>query len=284
MNYRLPLLLSAAMFAVSTSPIVARYLSEVPAVAISFWRMAIGAGILWLWSAVNSQHSLSPRQRNRTILAGIFLGIHFTLFFSAIKLTTIANATFLGTLAPVFTFFIEKYVFNRQHARGIILGLAIAITGAFIIIANQFDFSSNYTLGNFLALLCSLFIALAFIISENVRKSAGTISYSRTLFTSAAITLIGISLINNDPLTGFTTHEFGGLFLLGLIPTIFGHGILYHAIGFASPTIVASAPLGEPVIATILAYFLFNEPVGASVILGGGCTLMGLMILIRNKD
>ena len=122
---------------------------------------------------------------------------------------------------------------------------------------------------------------MAFIISENVRKSAGTISYSRTLFISAAITLIGISYITNGPLTGFTNLEFGGLFLLGLIPTILGHGIMYHAVGFASPTIVASAPLGEPVIATILAYFLFSEPVGKSVILGGGCTLMGLLILIR---
>ncbi|MDP6570578.1 MAG: DMT family transporter [Candidatus Marinimicrobia bacterium] len=283
MKYRLPLLLSAAMFAVSTSPIIARYLAEVPAVAISFWRMAIGASILWLWSSANPQQSLTPKQRNRTILAGFFLGIHFALFFAAIKLTTIANATFLGTLAPVFTFFIEKYFFKRQHTRGMIFGLAVAITGAFIIVANQFNFSSNFTLGNILALLCSLFIAMAFIISENVRKSTGTISYSRTLFTSAAITLIGISIITNDPLTGFSAREFGGLFLLGLIPTIFGHGIMYHAVGFASPTIVTSAPLGEPVIATIFAYFLFSEPVGFSVILGGGFTLLGLLILIRNK-
>ena len=31
-------------------------------------------------------------------MAGILLGIHFILFYQAVKITTIANATFLGTL------------------------------------------------------------------------------------------------------------------------------------------------------------------------------------------
>ena len=94
-------LLFTAMLAVSTSPIIARYLDDVPAVAISFWRMGFGALILWIISVIKKQIPLSYENRNKTIMAGIFLGIHFALFFGAIKLTTIANATFLGTLAPL---------------------------------------------------------------------------------------------------------------------------------------------------------------------------------------
>jgi drug/metabolite transporter (DMT)-like permease len=124
---------------------------------------------------------------------------------------------------------------------------------------------------------------MAFIISENVRKSATNISYSRTLFSSAAITLLGISLLTATPITGFSPYEFGGLFLLGLIPTIFGHGFMNYAVGFVSPTIVASAPMGEPILATIWAYFLFNEVIGTPILIGGGFTLLGLIILTRKK-
>ena len=55
-------------------------------------------------SLIKKQVPLTNENRKKTLIAGIFLGIHFALFFSAIKLTTIANATFLGTLAPLFTF------------------------------------------------------------------------------------------------------------------------------------------------------------------------------------
>ena len=115
------------MLAVSTSPIIARYLDNVPAVAISFWRMGFGALILWGVSLVKKQAPLKNENLKRTIIAGILLGIHFVLFFGAIKLTTIANATFLGTLTPLFTFFIEKYILKRNHASGLLLGLGFAI-------------------------------------------------------------------------------------------------------------------------------------------------------------
>ena len=56
-----------------------------------------------------------------------------------------------------------------------------------------------------------------------------------------------------------------------------------YAVGFVSPTIVASAPMGEPILATIWAYFLFNEVIGTPIIIGGGFTLLGLIILTRKK-
>ena len=42
------------------------------------------------------------------------------------------------------------------------------------------------------------------------------------------------------------------------MPTIFGHNSLYYVIKYISPTIVASVPLGEPIIASILAFFIFQ--------------------------
>ncbi|SVD99922.1 uncharacterized protein METZ01_LOCUS452776, partial [marine metagenome] len=102
-----------AMLSVSTSPIIARYLENIPAVTISFWRMGLGALILWITGLVKKQVPLRSENLKRTIIAGILLGVHFALFFGSIKLTTIANATFLGTLAPLITFIIEKYILKR---------------------------------------------------------------------------------------------------------------------------------------------------------------------------
>ena len=283
MNIKIIFLLFTAMLAVSTSPIIARYLENVPAVSISFWRMGFGSLILWGVSLVKKQVPLRNENLKRTLIAGIFLGIHFALFFGAIKLTTIANATFLGTLAPLITFFIEKFILKRNHAPTVIFGLGLAICGAIIIVGNRFDFSSNYTIGNLLAVACSIFLGMAFIISENVRKEVGTISYSRTLFSTASVTLFIIAFLMGTALTGFSSYEFGGLLLLGIIPTILGHGSMYYAIRYVSPTVVASTPMGEPILASIMAWFLFQESVGFATLIGGSITLIGLFILTRQK-
>ena len=271
------------MLSVSTSPIIARYLDNVPAVSISFWRMCFGSIILWFISLIKKQDPLTNENLKRTLIAGVFLGIHFALFFGSIKLTTIANATFLGTLAPLFTFSIEKILLKRSHTSRLLLGLGLSICGAIIIIGNQFNFSSDYTMGNLMAVACSMFLGIGFIISENVRSKVGTISFSRTLFSTAAITLFVISIIMNSSLLGYSNNEYFGLLLLGIIPTILGHGSMYFAIRYISPTIVAATPMGEPILASIMAWFLFNESVGHMTLLGGSITLIGLLLLAKQK-
>ena len=84
-------------------------------------------------------------------------------------------------------------------------------------------------------------------------------------------------------LTGFSPYEFVGLLLLGIIPTILGHGSMYYAIRYVSPTVVASTPMGEPILASIMAWFLFQEAVGFVTIIGGSITLIGLLLLVRKK-
>ena len=269
------------MLSVSTSPIIARFLDSVPAVTISFWRMAFGAIILWCFSIYKKQSALKKTNLIRTIIAGFFLGIHFALFFASIKLTTIANATFLGTLAPMITFIIEKIFLKRNHSKSLMAGLFLALLGASIIISNRFDFSSSYTIGNILAILSSVFIGFSLIISENVRKQVSTISYSRTLFLTAAFTLLSIAIILDTDLIGFSISDFFGLLFLGIVPTLLGHGVLYYCVRYISPTVVAAIPMGEPIIASVIAWFLFHESVGPIILFGGSITFLGLLILTK---
>jgi len=50
MNIKITILLIIALLSVSTSPIIAKSLVDVPAVSISFWRMIIGSFFLWFYS------------------------------------------------------------------------------------------------------------------------------------------------------------------------------------------------------------------------------------------
>ncbi len=285
MSLKITLLLTLALLSVSTSPIVAKALTGVNAIAISFWRMLFASILLWLYSMIKPQGHISIKTNLRgIIIAGILLGIHFALFFSAIKLTKIANATFLGTLAPFFTLMIEIFILKRIFSKKILLGLVFTFIGSLIIVGYEFSFSTTYATGNVLAVLCSICLGIAFIISEKIRKDELTIVYTRTLYLTAACTLLAIGFITEVEMIDFSFNEYLGLIFLGIVPTILGHNSIYYAVKYVSPTIVAAFPIGEPIIATILAYFIFGELITINIVIGGIFTFIGLILISIYKN
>ena len=105
----------------------------VPAVVIAFWRMALASAVLWIYSLIKPQGRF-PREHLLTVtMAGVSLGCHFACFFSAVKLTSIANATILGTVAPVFTVLIEAFFLKRKLFKHALFGIFFALAGALTI-------------------------------------------------------------------------------------------------------------------------------------------------------
>ena len=277
------LLLFIALLSVSSSALIVRYLTDLHALPIAFGRMLFAGMILWSYSLVKPQGSMSIPNRKRTLLAGIFLGFHFALFFSAVKMTTLANATLYGTLAPVFTVLIDRLFFNYAISRHVIMGLSCAIAGGMIIQETGVTFKSASFLGDMAAVFCSFWMAIVLLITKKARNESGTIGYSRTVYITAAATLLFLCWIFAEPIRLPTNIEFVFLLILGFVPNILGHSILYHSIKFLPSSTVASVPLGEPVIVSLFGWFLFGESVSVNVIIGGIIVLVGLAIIIRNS-
>ena len=294
------LILILAMLAVSTSPVAAKILnqsSDVDGLMLAFWRMAFASSILWMFCLIKKQGSFkSYKNLKRAILAGIFLGLHFALFFIALDLTKMANAAFLGTLTPVFTLILEIFFLKRRFSYGVYLGLFCALIGAFIIfLGAPLDFKDNDMQGNMFALLCSFILAISFLISERVRQSEGTIVYTRMLYTSAALTLFILSMALGKNIIPANNQEylFSGFIYLGLVPTIVGHNAFYYSLKYIKPTIVAAVPLAEPIIASIIGWFLFPL-LSMSIqlipenwhytIVGGLISLIGIFFVIKKRN
>ncbi len=278
------ILLVVALVSVSSSSIFARYLPAVPAVVIAFWRMTTASCLLWGFSSVKPQGSISRSNARKTVLAGVFLGLHFAFFFGALKLTSVANATVLATMAPVFTALIERFGFKRPWNRDVFSGLIVAVLGAILIRGTDTGFLHGNQLGNLLALLSSLWMAVVLLVAEQIRQKTATIVYSRLVYTIAGITLLLIAIAFSYPLFVFSYRDFTWLFLLGLIPTVVGHTSFNYAVKYIRPTIVASVPLGEPIIASALAWFLLREPIATNVLLGGVLVLVGLYRITKKRS
>ncbi len=274
------LLLMIALLSVSSASLVVRMLPDTNAITIAFWRMFL-ASIMVFTVSYKNIFSFVPDKK--IMLAGVFLGIHFALFFRSVQLTSIAEAALLGTTAPIFT---ELYaiIFQKKPILPVVIfGLFVAFVGAGVLVS-QSSFSETGALGNVLAILCSIAISFVLVVGKDIRKSVDLFEYTRWLFFFASCTLFIISLIANVSIFSFSPEDFPWFIFLALVPTMVGHNIFYYLIKTLNTTTVAAVPLGEPIISSLGALALFGEPIGVAVVVGGGITLLGVFLVVRFGD
>jgi len=284
MNKWIYTILLVGLLAISTSPVIARFLPLVPAAVIAFWRMTTASAMLWGYSSIRSQESIKPRNTWLIFTAGFLLAMHFIFWFGALKLTSIANTTVLGVVAPAFTLLFERVWYRQKLSRITITALLIILVGGIIVQGDDLRSMDGTGLGNIMAILSAVFLGSVFLIGAKVRKTTPVITYTRTVYTVSAIVLLISSLVLDNPLLGYTINNYFWLFMLGLIPTLIGHTAFSYSVKFVSPTVIAAFPLGEPIIASYLAWLLFAEIVPFYVVGGGLIIFIGMIILIINKQ
>ena len=282
MTVRLGLILLLAMVSVSSTSLVIRSVATVPALVLAFWRMFTASGMLWSYSVVRPAGKLSSVNKKRIIFAGIFLGCHFACFFLGVRNTSIANATLLGCMAPIFTVFIS--IFQKKKINKMTyVGLVIALVGGGIIQSGDISLNNANLFGNSIALLSALFIAITFVLAEQIRQETDNVAYGRSLFFVASITVLLIAITAGDSILDFKAGDIPWFLFLGLVPSIFGHNLLNYAVKYITPTAVSSVPLGEPIIASIFGLLLFGEVIPIGALLGGPVVLIGVYIIINNQ-
>ena len=150
-----------------------------------------------------------------------------------------------------------------------------------LIITSTDLFTNDSSLfGKLLGLTAALCIAFVYIFANKLRQNNNTIEYTKLLYGFAAIYLLFLSFIGNENILAISNGDIKWLVALGIIPTILGHSLLYYSIKYTSPTIVASVPIGEPLIASFLAWILLNEGIGLYTIYGGVLILLGVYFLV----
>ena len=283
LNKQIYPLLIIGLVAISTSPVIAKMLPLVPATVIAFWRMAIASALLWVYSVFFSYKSVKSNNSILVYLAGASLAMHFIFWFGALKLTSIANTTVLGIVAPAFTLLIEKLFYGKKIGAFSSIALIIVFIGCVIVQGSDLGRFSGEGLGNIMAILSAVFLGIVFLIGSKARQEIGVLTYTKNLFSVSALVLLSCSLLLNNPVFNYSINNYFWLCMLGVVPTLIGHTIFSYSIKYVSPTIITSIPLGEPIIASILAFVLFKEGVSSFVFMGGLVIAVGLILLIKNN-
>jgi drug/metabolite transporter (DMT)-like permease len=121
------------------------------------------------------------------------------------------------------------------------------------------------------------------IIGRRLRAKLSLVGYITLVYGTAALVLVWIMLANGQTPLGYPPIAYLWFMLLALLPQLLGHSSFNWALGYVPAAVVSVALLGEPIGATLLAYFLLNETPSAFKIFGAILILVGIYIASRSE-
>ena len=271
---------AVGVLAVSAAAIFIR-LADAPALAVAFWRNALGALVLVPLALYRRETFPRGRALLIGVASGVALGVHFGFWISSLDYTSVAASVVLVCTQPVFVAILAYLLFGERTSLLSFLGILIALFGT-AVIASDGSVGSATFFGNTLALLGAIAVAVYVLIGRSLRTTGvGVLPYSIVVYASAATTLVPAAMYGGVPLWGYPDETWFWLWAVTLGPQILGHTVLNWALRYVEASIVSGTILAEPVVSAFLAWLILYEKPGLATLLGGAAILLGLFLLLH---
>jgi drug/metabolite transporter (DMT)-like permease len=270
------------VLAVSAAAIFIR-LADAPAVAIAFWRCALGAALLLGPSFVRRERFPKGRDLYVGVASGVALGAHFGFWISSLDYTSVAASVVLVSTQPVFVAILAYLLFGERTSPVSFAGILAALAGT-AVIAGDDSVGSAALLGNALALAGAVTVAVYVLIGRSARTGGiGVLPYSVVVYSAAALSLLPVALILDVKLWGYPGETWFWLWAITLGPQIMGHTVFNWALRYVEASILSGTILAEPVVSALLAWLILAEKPGLPTIVGGVVVLLGLFLLLHGR-
>ena len=211
-----------------------------------------------------------------SILSGLFLAIHFVLWFESLQHTTVASSTTIVCTEVVWVCLGFCLFLHGKLPRKALAAIGMTLFGS-ALIAFSDSGQSGQLYGDILALLAAVAVAVYTLIGRVVREKLSTTVYTFMVYSACAAVLLATCLIQGYGLFAYGWSAAAVGLLLAVFSTILGHSIFSWCLKYFTPSFVSASKLCEPVVAAIIAGFLFGELPGWLQITGGMLILGGVL-------
>jgi len=256
-----------------------------PALAIAFWRNALGA--LPTAGVVGLRHRaelvrMPARAIAGAVLAGCALAGHFATWVPSVTLTSVASATALVSTQIVFTAVIAHWQ-GRRLPRLAWVGIGAATIATGLITGADIELSTRALAGDLLAIAGGLFAAIYLSIGARVRAHMTTATYTGVCYAVCSGVLLLVCLIGGVPLAGYPANAWLKIVLVTICAQLLGHSLLNVVLRSTSPTMISLAILLEVPGAAIVAYVWLGQHPPLSAIPGLILLVGALALIVRSR-
>ncbi|MFM8280514.1 MAG: DMT family transporter [Bacteroidota bacterium] len=215
------------------------------------------------------------------VLGALNMPINQLLFIWGVKYTTPANASLAYALTPAFVLIIAVLFLGEQLTKKKTFGIMLAMFGTFIVLFEKgLAFGSEQFLGNVMVLSASVSWAVYTTLGKKyAMKYGGVFMTGASMITGLFlyIPVIMALTVEIEPLK-YDSGIWFQLFYLGVITSGLGYALWYVALTKMEASKLAVFNNIQPVLTTIMAFFLFNAIPSETFILGALVAICGVII------
>jgi drug/metabolite transporter (DMT)-like permease len=271
-----------AVCAWSTGTILAKYI-DMGSLAIGFYRFAFFALMLVVWMRVRGA-PFRLRVIRDSMWGGIALGADIALFFSAVKLTSVVNATIIGSMQPIVVGVIAARFFGETIRPRDALWSVVAIAGAVLVVAASAGDATTDIRGDLLAAAAMLSWSAYFITSKNSKKTMTPTEFTAgtSLWTMAICAPLGF-LFGQD-MSWPSATNWGWLIAMAVASGLIGHAMMNWSLVRIPLWVGSTFTLLIPVFSALLAWLVLDEAVSALQAVGMVVVIGALAVVVRSQS
>jgi len=282
-------IVSVGIIAISFASIFIRFCNDVPSIMIATYRLTLSSIILILIAKSKGIPISSYNKRHILLgmLGGFFLSLHFFFWISSLKFTSVASSVVLVATNPIFVGLFSYLFFKEKQPAEVIIGIILSFSGSIILAVGDCSFQGltdqnpSFLLGDILAFLGAIMASGYLMVGSKLREEMDILPYISMVYTFSAFFLLITSLALGISFIGYKQSSYFYMILLAIVPQLIGHTAFNWALKHLKASMVAIAILGEPIGASILAYFIFGETIKSFQSVG--IILIFLAIIISSR-
>lgn len=276
-----PLIVTLGAISIGITPIVVRDAlllgsDGLGIQGLAFWRFLLATPMVFVLVLLVNRR-LPTRPNRFVFLAGACFGCQIALWHAALTITTVANATFIVNLGSIglglAAFIFLKEVLSRNWG----FAAMMALIGAALLTQGGGEEGKGALQGDVLAMIAALFATGYFLCVKIARREIDGLD---VLFWATATEAVVAGIVTFSVGESFLPKTGAGWYapLLMVLVAQGGQGLIIIGFGRTPASIAGLLVVLQPVVAAGLSWHLFDEPLLALQMLGGGLILGGLIL------
>ncbi|HLH48571.1 MAG TPA: DMT family transporter, partial [Roseiarcus sp.] len=206
------------------------------------------------------------------VLAGLAFAVDVGSFHIALTGTKVANATFIGNVAPILAV-VGGALFFGEHPPGRVwFALALALLGSWVMAGMSAPAALGY--GDLFAFAAANAYAIYLLVIKRLRL--GLDGPTATLW-SAAVSALALAIaawLKGEVLVPHSLAGWTTVILLGVVSHALGQGLTSVAVGRLPVGLVALIILAQPPFSALIAFVVLGEAMTPVQIAGGAMILI----------
>jgi len=266
-----------------------------PPLSASAWRFTIAAALLlaWMrWSA-GAWPRYTRRQWAGLAAAGaVGVAAYSVLFMLALQRVEASRAAVVITINPVFTTLLAAWWFKERFNALVAVGLALAVAGAATVMTQGAPWkllAGDVGLGEWLLLGCvatwtsySLMGKRLMAGIDSLAATAITATVGCVLLWVAAFAVEGRATVWAS-VANLSPQGWGVLLYMAVGAAVLAYAWFYRGIAELGAGVASSYISLVPVIGVASSVLLLDEPLNASLLVGGSMALAGVLLANRAR-